>query len=82
MFRRSPRGVIVSTTTREFGSLTGRALRRTASTSVKIAVFAPMPSASVKMAIAEKLGLRRSTRAAYCRSFQPSSIQADGRMFP
>src|SRR5690242_21685451 len=44
------------------GSSKGSGRRRTALTTEKIAVLAPMPRASTTMAAAEKPGLRRSKR--------------------
>src|SRR5579859_6270221 len=44
------------------GSSKGRGRRRTALTTEKIAVLAPMPNASTTIAAAEKAGLRRSKR--------------------
>src|SRR6516162_1534570 len=46
------------------GARTGSLRRRIWSISVKIAVFAPMPSASDRIATMEKRGLRRSPRTA------------------
>ena len=46
----------------------GSGLRRTPSTKLKMAVFAPMPIASVRMATIVKAGLLRRVREAYERS--------------
>ena len=50
--------------TRRLGSTKGSGFSSTALTRLKIAVFAPMPSASVRIAIAVKTGLPRSVRSA------------------
>ena len=63
-----PRGKWI--TTSSCGSVTGRVRRRTASSNWKIAVFAPMPSASDRMAAAAKPLSRLSSGAAYLRSCQ------------
>ena len=47
-----------------FGSATGRFFSNTACTSVKIAAFAPMPSASVRTAVMVKPGVLRNCRSA------------------
>ena len=51
-----------------FGRDTGSVRRRTASRSWKIAVFAPMPSASDRIATTAKPGVRRRRRTPYFRS--------------
>ena len=56
------------------GLLTGRAFSSTAFVKLKIAVFAPIPSASVRTATAVKPGLR-SMRAAKCKSCQHVSTR-------
>ena len=55
--------VSMRTSTSSCGIATGSVRRRTASTSWKIAVLAPVPSASVRIATAANGGLRRSSRA-------------------
>src|SRR5882724_1944079 len=57
--------------TRLCGSLTGRRRSNTWSSNVKIAVFAPMPSAKVSTATTVNPGLRRKVRSAYCKSRTP-----------
>ena len=59
---------IERSSTSSSGFLTGMARRSTSLTSAKIAVFAPMPSASDRIATAANPGLSRSRRAAYRRS--------------
>src|ERR1700742_1167834 len=54
--------------TRLCGSFTGRRRRRTWFSSVKMAVFAPMPSASVSTATRVNPGVRRKVRRAKFRS--------------
>ena len=51
--------VLVTTITRS-GESNGIGRRTTALTTLKIAVVAPMPRASVRMAVAVKAGFRRS----------------------
>ena len=63
----------IRTTRSESGNGKGR--NRTAFTTVKIAVFAPMPSASVSTATSVKPGLFASVRTAYRRSCWRWSIQ-------
>ncbi len=53
------------------GSCTGRGRKSVASISEKIAVFAPMPSASERMAAADTSGVARSARTASRRSDMP-----------
>src|SRR5688572_12251983 len=53
-----------------WGARMGSVRSRTASTRLKIAVFAPIPSASVTRAAVVKPGVRRSDRAAYFTSRQ------------
>jgi hypothetical protein len=55
-------------------------LSSTASTTEKIAVFAPMPSASVSSATAAKPGFFRNVRTAYRTSCTKSSSQFALRM--
>ena len=50
--------------TRRCGSRTGRVRNITLSSSEKIAVFAPMPSASDRMATADTTGVARNERSA------------------
>src|SRR3989454_12001952 len=57
------------TNTSRPGSLNGSGRRRTALTTLKIAVFAPMPSASVSTATAVKPGFFSNWRKANLRSF-------------
>jgi hypothetical protein len=64
----------ISTSASEPGSATGSVRSRTALITWKMAVFAPMPSASDRTATTVKLGLRRSRRAAYCTSWRSRSI--------
>ena len=52
-------------TTRRPGSRNGSGSSSTAFTIVKIAVFAPMPSASASTAIIVKPGVRMQRRSAY-----------------
>ena len=49
--------------TSESGFATGRGLHSTASSAVKIAVVAPMPSASESTAVITNPGLRRQVRS-------------------
>ena len=56
------------TTTRRCGSVTASGRMTTASSTVKTAVVAPMPSASDSKATAVNAGLARRTRTAYRRS--------------
>src|SRR5262250_2535711 len=60
-------------------SLTGSGCSKMALTTVKIVVFAPIPSASDKIATALKPGLLRSTRAPCRTSCQKYSIFHPGR---
>src|SRR5712671_3082663 len=53
---------VVKSETRVLASLTGMGLKNTAFTTVNIAVFAPMPSASVRTATAVKAGDLRMVR--------------------
>lgn len=57
-----------------WGSCTGRVRRRTASNRWKIAIFAPIPRASVAMAASVNAGAFASVRHAYCRSRTRFSI--------
>src|SRR5260370_136371 len=61
------------------GSATGRLRRRTASSNWKMAVLAPMPSASVRMAVAAKPQLLRSARHAKRRSCIMNSAETAPR---
>src|SRR5216117_2915833 len=58
---------------RRSGSLTGRSRSSTAFSRVKTAAFAPMPSASERMAADANAGDRRSHRAPYETSARRSS---------
>src|SRR3989442_12001082 len=58
-----------------WGSLTRRRRRRTWSKRVKMAVFAPMPSAKVRTATVVKPGVRASMRKVYFRSRRTVSSQ-------
>ena len=61
--------------TRRSGLLVhGSGLTRTALTTLKIAVFAPMPSARVAIAMTANTGAARIWRIAYCTSVRASSI--------
>src|SRR5262245_58955240 len=60
------------------GYASGR--RITPLTIEKIAVFAPMPRASVRRAVAVKAGDRRSNRSAYFRSGMIALVQRSGSM--
>src|ERR1700733_8931366 len=62
------------TTTSCCGSLTGSILSKSAFTTVKIAVFAPMPKARVTMATAVNPGLLRNWRSAKRRSWSSPFI--------
>src|SRR2546426_485673 len=64
-----PLGPLSKTITNRSVSLNGNGRRRMALTTLKIAVFAPMPSASVSTATAVKPGLFSSWRKANLRSF-------------
>ena len=64
----------VENSTRRPGSRTGKDSRRRESNSVKIAVFAPMPSASVRTATAVNAGLCASIRSPKRMSFQKPSM--------
>src|SRR5262245_16171870 len=59
---------VPSRTTRLFGSWTGRGRSNAWSNRVKIAVFAPRPKASVKMAVSAKPGAFLHCRNVYCTS--------------
>ena len=59
------------------GSCHGRGRRSTASTTLKIAALAPMPSASVAIATAVKPAFRRSVRLPNLRSCQNVSMNVD-----
>jgi hypothetical protein len=59
---------LVETTASDAGSLTARGRSRTAYTTLKAAVFAPMPSPSVMQAVAKNPGFFASRRNAYLRS--------------
>ena len=56
------------------GSGNGSGCNRTPLTTLKIAVFAPMPNARHATAASVKLGVRRSVRMAYRRSWKSVSI--------
>jgi hypothetical protein len=55
------------------GRETGNGLKRTASSSVKIVAFAPMPSASVAIAAVVNPGVCHSERVAYLTSWNSVS---------
>ena len=61
---RAPSRSMMRISTRLGGSATGSVRRRTALTTSKSAVFAPMPSASERMATSANPGLRRKLRSA------------------
>src|ERR1017187_7941823 len=65
----------VSSTTMRSGSGKARGLSRTVLTTEKMAVLAPIPSASAEIAVAVKPGLWRSIRKACLRSIQKVSIR-------
>jgi hypothetical protein len=66
-----PRSTLLSQTrTRRSGSVNGSGRSITALTTLKMAVVAPTPSASVRAAMAVKPGLFRRARAAYRRSWR------------
>ncbi len=56
-------GAVCHTPTSRSASSNGSGLSRTPRTTLKMAVLAPMPSASVKMAISVNMGARRRRRA-------------------
>src|ERR1700756_4119817 len=58
-----------------WGSFTGSRRNNTWSRSVKMAVFAPMPRASVRTATAVKPGVRASMRKVYLRARRTVSSQ-------
>ena len=62
--------------TRRFGSLTGSRRTRSWSSRLKIAVFAPMPRASVAITTSEKPGLLRRSRNAWRTSWTRRSMAA------
>jgi hypothetical protein len=62
------------TLTRRLESWKGRGRNNSAFTTEKMAVFAPIPSASVKIAMAVKPGLFASIRIPYFRSCQNVSM--------
>src|SRR4030081_1257500 len=62
------------TTTSRSGSLNGNGRSSTALTTLKIAVFAPMPSASVMTATAVNPGFFKSWRKANFRSFMAQCL--------
>src|SRR5271168_4915847 len=62
------------------GSSTGSGFRNTASVRVKMAVLAPMPSASDSTATNVNPGLRASVRKPYFRSCRSWSISVSRRM--
>src|SRR2546426_9327279 len=64
------------TITSRSGSMNGSGLSNTAFTTLKIAVFAPMPSASETTAMNEKPGFFVSVRNPYRRSCQSVSIDS------
>src|SRR5262245_44717526 len=65
--------------TRLPGSRYGSARSNTVLTTLKIAVFAPMPSARVAMTIAVKAGLLRSRRRLYAMSRKKASMSDSER---
>jgi len=65
--------------TSRLGSGNGSGRSITACTTVKIAVFAPMPSASVSTAAMVNPGARRSMRLAYWISWRASLSQRNDR---
>jgi hypothetical protein len=70
---RAARGGRSQTITRRSGSGNGSGRISVASTSANIALFAPMPSASVMAASAVNPGARRNCRSANLRSFHTCS---------
>ncbi len=68
--------LVCATMTRRAGSAKGRGRRRIPSTTLKIAVFAPMPSASVRMATTVNAGARSSVRQAKVTSCLSSDIHS------
>src|SRR5688572_853106 len=62
------------------GSLHGSGRSRTALTTLKMAAFAPMPSASVSVAMVAKVRLRRRVRAPYRRSCRKVSSAEEAFM--
>ena len=62
---------LVETTASEAASLTGSERSRTAWTTLKAAVLAPMPSASEAQAVTTKPGLLASRLSAYLTSMSP-----------
>ena len=68
---------IVRSSTSSSGFLTGSERRRKSFTRLKIAVFAPMPSASEKIATTQKPGLLRSCRSASLRSLMEASGEGE-----
>src|ERR1039457_6258239 len=61
--------------TRRSESANGKGRRMTVFTTVKIAVFAPMPMASADTAVMVKLGLRRNMRNECLRSARKDSMR-------
>src|SRR5262249_36583374 len=66
--------------TRRCGSRNGRGFKRTARTALKIAAFAPIPSASVKTTAAAKAGALTRLRAAERTSRRISLKRSPGRV--
>ncbi len=69
-----PSGYSVLTTCRRSASRYGSGSRRTPCTTLKMALVAPMPSASVSTATAVKPGARRRVRSAYATSCRISMV--------
>ena len=69
-------GIHSFTITSRPGALYGNGRRMEASTTLKIAVLAPMPSAKVRIATAVNAGLLRSMRKAWRRSWGKRAICA------
>src|SRR4029453_3789676 len=62
---------LVETTASDAGFWTGSERSRTAYTTLKAAVLAPIPSASETQAVAKKAGFLTNRRSAYLRSMCP-----------
>src|SRR5580765_8978497 len=75
-----PCGEVFMKNTRRSGSGNGTGLSSTASTTEKIAMLTPMPSANADTAASEKLGLRHSVRSASLISAIRVSTDPPGRM--
>src|SRR2546425_1147383 len=71
-------GLTEAIRTSRSGSRYGRGCNNTALTTLKIAVFAPMPSASVSTATAVKPGFFNSSRKANFKSFIAQSFDRIG----